>query len=334
MKVRVIVPVSAFEPLTVIKKSMESMTNLEREGLDMDITYVIDLGEEDDRIGILEEIARERGIKLFIRKNNRGRRAGALNDGIDMEPYANFFAFFDVDSRPDADFIKRCIEVLEEDKEAVFASGSRYIINEKGIIPRMISVEYELLSYLYRVFSRGRGSCFLHFNGLIGVARGEWFFRERFNEEKMCEDVDMTDRIYLSGKRVRFVNGTRLGEQAPIHIGDLYKQRVRWWMAPLEELSSHLIDFFRANIPKRLKISWLVAMLSSYVFILFLPLVPVYFFVSVAFLRHSYKNKRDFILKPLWLSSYIVIMQVCSLHALVGFMMNKRGWVKMRREAV
>jgi cellulose synthase/poly-beta-1,6-N-acetylglucosamine synthase-like glycosyltransferase len=338
VQVIVIVPVSAFEPLDLIKKSVECLIHLEKENYDVRITYVVDVKREDDRIFNLTEIAEEKGIKLLIRQNNRGRRAGALNDGINSlgnDP-ADFFAIFDIDSRPDADFLKECIKALEANGEAAVASGARYVLNENGIIPRIISAEYEILSYLYIFFSNNiKIKGFKHFNGLIGVIRGEVFEKERFNEEKMCEDVDMMDRIYLSGKNAVFVRETKLGEQAPITVRDLWRQRVRWFIAPLEELSSYLGNFIHTNakITSYVKITWLLAMSMPFFIFLLSPLVPLYFLLYFLPSSPSHDAK-DYFIKSIGLGAHFLLLQLCSFCALVRFVKNEKKWEKMKREVI
>ncbi|WP_456486989.1 glycosyltransferase [Candidatus Alkanophaga liquidiphilum] len=250
--VKIVVPVAASEPVGIIERSIEALCRLKCH-LPVEIIYVID-SKDDERYAVLKELVRRKEkdvkISLLFRGTDRGRRAGALNDALAVALDENsFFAFFDIDSRPNENFLEACLEVLEADEscEIAFVSAPRYIINE-GVIPRLVSAEYELLTSLYKFF--GNKSVFLHFNGLIGVARASIFSKWRFDETKICEDVDMSDKIYLSGWRVATTLKTRVGEQAPQTLADLYFQRIRWMLGPLECLSTHFTAFLKAKIPR------------------------------------------------------------------------------------
>ena len=76
---------------------------------------------------------------------------------------------------------------------------------------------------------------FIQFNGLIGVSKAAFLRSTVFNERCACEDVDITQQIYLSGSSALLVN-SQVGEQAPTSIQDLYNQRVRWFRGAVEGL--------------------------------------------------------------------------------------------------
>jgi len=331
--VKIVVPVAAFEPVGVVGRSVEALRRLKCRYA-VEIIYVID-SDDDERYATLKELAqRSEGavkINLIFRGTNRGRRAGALNDAlaVALNDSVDFLAFFDVDSRPDENFLEACLEVLEADEsgEVVFASAPRYIING-GLIPRMVSAEYELLTSLYRFF--GNKGVFLHFNGLIGVARAGVFSRWRFDEAKICEDVNMSVKIYLSSWRVATTLKTRVGEQAPQTLRELYFQRVRWMLGPLECLSTHLFPFLRAKIPRGVKLTWLALMLSPYIMIFATPLFLAF---SLRLLPTS-KGLKDFLIRCFGILFSPIFMEICSLSAAVLYATGRKTWRSTRREVI
>jgi len=107
---------------------------------------------------------------------------------------------------------------------------------------------------VYELFERLDG--FKQFNGLIGVMPAGF---GELDEHASCEDFDFTQRMYLRGKTGLLVKGTRVGEQAPLRLRELYNQRVRWLNGAFQGLSRYHRDFHRARIPAGRKLAWFLS---------------------------------------------------------------------------
>ncbi|MDD2666401.1 MAG: glycosyltransferase family 2 protein [Methanocellales archaeon] len=302
MQLNIIVPVSLHEPLYVIKKSLESLSRLDRDSIEVCITYVIDSLGDDHRVRYLQD----QSVDVIARKP-RGRKAGAINDVLDIIT-ADYIAFFDVDSRPDKNFLVECVRALEKEC-AVIASAPRYVTNpDASIISRVVSAEYILIADLYRLLDRMDG--FMQFNGLIGVLDARIFDRIRLDETAICEDADLMQQIYLEGNIAVLAN-TRVGEQAPMTLMNLFNQRVRWISGACEGLK-YFSGFYRAKIPWSRKITWFSAMTISFFTFIASPLVPSY---SMRLWRSS-NGIGDFTLKLMGLVVDAWMIWLCALVAL------------------
>jgi len=274
-RIDIIVPVAPFEPLSVVKKSVEHMLCLELRDMDVCFVYILDTnGEDDDRLQFLRTMP----VTVIARTDNRGRRAGALNDALDQcdseEP--DYVAFFDVDSRPYWNFLVECVALQSEN--TIIASGARFITNEdENIVTKTVAAEYCFFSDVYRLFERFGG--FNQFNGMIGVLN-IGLMRDhqldRMDESVSCEDLDFTQKAYLSGLVGRFAVNTMVGEQAPSTIRDLFNQRVRWMSGAYQGLSTHLASFVASGIPMSRKLAWFLALSIPFVAFLSTPVVPLY----------------------------------------------------------
>lgn len=321
MQLNIIVPVSLHEPLYVIKKSLESLSRLDRDSTEVCMTYVIDSLGDDPRAKYLQD----QSVEVIVRKP-RGRKAGAINDVLDIIT-ADYIAFFDVDSRPDKNFLVECVSALEKEC-AVIASAPRYITNpDASIISRVISAEYILMADLYRLLDRMDG--FKQFNGLIGVLDARLFDRRRLDETAICEDADLMQQIYLEGNIAVLAN-TRVGEQAPLTLMDLFNQRVRWISGACEGLK-YFSGFCRAKIPWSRKISWFSAMTISFFMFMVSPLVPSY---SMRLWRSS-NGMGDFTLKLMGLIVDAWIIWLCALMALFKKLLHRQiKWKETARSMV
>ena len=96
MRVYAVVPVSQFEPDSVITKSIECLKELECDNFTFEVYYLIDSFPSDKR-DLHWELPDN--FKIMLR-TPRGHKAGAINDFLRMSENADYVAIFDVDSRP------------------------------------------------------------------------------------------------------------------------------------------------------------------------------------------------------------------------------------------
>jgi len=261
-KLAIIVPVSPFEPLEVILGSVRHLKSLDYDSLDVRIVYVIDRRDEKDKRA---RILRDFGVEVLERDTTRGKRAGAINDALKfLRPFKpDYVAIFDVDSRPERDFIVKCVKALEEDPKAYIASSPRYISNPVNFVSQTIELEYYLINFLLK------RSKFRQFNGLIGVLRADLLMKYGLNEDAITEDADFATRMHCLGYRAVYVEDTRVYEQAPLSWKDLISQRKRWYYGGLQ-LWKYRRDVFSSK-NRGFVLSWISALTLTYVIILLVP---------------------------------------------------------------
>lgn len=265
MPIEAIVPLAPDEPAFIVEEAVDHMTS---SGLDP--LFVADVPSD----GVVEAIEGGGG-RVLARQDTRGRRAGAINDGLERVE-SEYVAILDVDTRVSREFLEAAVERLEGDGSVFLASGPREVTNESaGPTPLAVSAEYRLIGDLYRLAERTGG--FLQFNGLIGVARRS-VLDMGLNESVSCEDVEFATRAYAEGYRACLVDEPA-GEQAPPTLGDLYSQRVRWLSGALETLSGHWRRALRSDASPGVKASWIVQMSAPLLLLALAPLMlasPLY----------------------------------------------------------
>ncbi len=300
MKVCAIIPVAPFEPTTLVERSIDSLTALDCTGLDFRAYYIID-GNGADYTSLHQLFPPH--FRMVVRTENRGRRAGAINDALSVLEDADFVALFDVDSRPDKDFIIKCVRALRED-DAVLASGCRYITNKENTLSKIVAIEYDFFCDVYRLFDWSKG--FMQFNGAIGLSKANFLCNAVFNERSSCEDLDMSQRIYLAGDHVTLAK-TRVGEQAPIRVHDLYKQRVRWFRGALEGIQKYFTPILEARISFLKKASWFGSLVVPFFSYLLIPFVPRYLGAA----REESSDLKELTKITFGLFGYTCLMTVC-----------------------
>jgi len=319
-KIAVLVSVSELEDSQVVLHSARKILSLDYENLIAKIVYVVDVSaENDERISLLKKA----GIEVFSRQR-RGRKAGAINDALpylaDFKP--DYMALFDVDSRPERNFIKECVTALENDTRAYIASSRRYISNPVNLVSRTIQAEYYILNFLLK------RSAFKQFNGMIGVLRADLLYAHKLDEDAIAEDADYATRLYAQNYHAVLVYSTRLYEQAPVRWRDLLNQRKRWHYGGLQ-LWRHWAEVKRSSNRKFVR-AWILALTLSYCLLIFLPLVLFAPFVLL-FLSKKASPKL-----PLAVSAglvfYILVLQYSAIVATVKFIGGRSvEWQAMKR---
>lgn len=264
-----IVPVAPSEPLAVVERSVDSLTALRvPDDATMDIIYVIDThdADSDGRVTMLQE----RGdVETVVREPGEGRRAGAINAGLDHAGRRDRVALFDVDSRPEQDFLAETLPAFADD--TYFVTAPRSIVNaDTNTITRMIDTEFRFFTDMQRLLTRGEG--FFHANGLIGVLDGDYLRETRLDPDRLCADTDVSERAYADGKHARMVRGTSVGEQAVTTLDDLYSQKQRWLQGAIEGLRYHTRPMMSTSVDQRITFSWLLTMIAPFFAALFSPL--------------------------------------------------------------
>jgi len=315
MKVAIIVPVSPFEPLKIIKDSIRHLKSLNWNDLSYKLIYVIDKKDDNDRRA---ETLKNEGIIVLERNTTRGKRGGAINDALSILDDEEYVAIFDVDSRPEKNFIIRCVEALERDERAYIASSKRYVSNPINLVSRTVEIEYHIINFLLKK------SAFKQFNGLIGVLRAKFLIKYKLNEYAVTEDADFATRMHSEGYRAILVENTKLFEQAPIKWKDLYNQRKRWYYGGLQ-LWKYWKKVLRSSF--NFAISWFSALTLTYVIVLVLPLL----ILAPPIILYKFRKIKKLVL-VVGLFVHVLVLQLAAVVALVNFI-RKRGveWGQMER---
>ena len=312
-KFAIIVPVSVHEPIETLVRSADHLKNLNYGDHEVIILYVFDGNEEDERVLALKN----KGVLVLARNTDRGKRAGAINDGINFlrKHKPDFIGIFDVDSRPSRDFVVKCVKKIK--RGVYISSAKREIVNPYSVIAEGVFFEYKLIGFLLKI------SGFRQFNGLIGVLNPEYIFRYGLNEKCLTEDADFSTRMHITGSKAEICDAI-LYEQAPVKAEDFISQRKRWYFGGLE-LWGYFDNVIHSGNPKFI-ISWIMALTLTYFPLLFLPIV-IFLLPSLS-MKYGVRGLRIYT----GLILHIFLLQFSSISAMIWFARKKRvEWKAMNR---
>ena len=188
-----------------------------------DRTYQIALGFTDQ------------GVKVVHRPN--GGKAAALNYGL-------LFARGEIIITVDADSLigkNTLVELVKKfhDPEVAAAAGNIKVINRKNLLTNCQALEYVASINIFRRALDVFGSVTV-VPGALGAFRREVLSGSGFYDpDTLVEDFDTTVKALKAGKIVQASSAAVSYTEAPETLGDLIKQRLRWYRGNFQALWKH-----------------------------------------------------------------------------------------------
>jgi len=181
-----------------------------------------------------------RKIQVVRRTNRRGFKAGALAYALPLAD-GEFIAIFDADFQPAPDFLKRTVPHFL----TLGASSVGFVQARWGHLNRDYSVitrsQALALDGHFAIEQDGRFAAgyLIGFNGSGGVWRraciedaavGGW------QQDTLCEDLDLSYRAQLAGWRPVYLNNVEARAEIPPQINAYKRQQFRWAKGSMQTL--------------------------------------------------------------------------------------------------
>jgi cellulose synthase/poly-beta-1,6-N-acetylglucosamine synthase-like glycosyltransferase len=227
----VVVQIPSFNEGPVVRRGVEAAARLDwpRDKLHIQIL--------DDSTDATAEIARTVAAELSAqgfdivalqRTDRSGYKGGALHEAMQQTPY-DYFAIFDVDYVPPADFLRRCMAVFVAEPKAAFVQARFDFLNphENALTEmQMVTLDAHLGIEQATRFWAGHP---LPFNGTCGIwqraaveAGGGW------KGDTVTEDLDLTYRGWVKGWRAVFLTSVAVPGELPADTQTWLRQQQRW----------------------------------------------------------------------------------------------------------
>lgn len=239
--------------------------------------------------GIYEGVVNGISITLVQKKN--GGKADALNMGINMANFP-YFICMDADSVLQKDSLRNIVRpILEEDN--IIAVGGLVRISNCAVLNRGELVEYhmpwnpivgmQILEY-DRSFMASR-ILMDKYNGNLIISGAFGLFQKEtvcnvggYDASTMGEDMELVVKLHAFCRINKIPYGIRYApdaicwSQCPSSIGDLRKQRRRWYLGLFQCLLKHRKMFFSAEFGMVGNISFLYYLLYE----LLSPMIEIF----------------------------------------------------------
>jgi len=230
-KVSLVVP--AKNEAVFIGRCLEALLDLDYPR-DMLEIIVVDGRSTDGTFEISEAYAQKYpDIIRVLRQEVLSGKPSALNEAL---PYASgeIVGFFDADSVPNRDALGRVAAYFSDDS-VVAVQGRVYPLNERGSMLTKVAAKERRAWSQFVLQGREQLGLFVPLTGSCQFVRrdvleeaGGW------REDALAEDVELALRLAERGYRVRYAYDIGSGEEMPLNLESLVKQRGRWYRGYME----------------------------------------------------------------------------------------------------
>jgi len=214
---------------------------------------VLDDGSTDDTYQRALELVPEYDGRLQVITQPNGGKSRALNNGI-SRARGEFILCTDADSRLEPQTLKEAIKHFS-DPMVVAVAGNVKIANRLNLLTKLQTLEYIQGLNLVRA-AQALLKKITVIPGPSGVFRKDEVIRiGGYLSDTFAEDCDLTLRLMLDGKRIKYEPRCVAWTEAPEKPNALFKQRYRWGRGILQAILKHRRALF---LPRRDFIGWLM----------------------------------------------------------------------------
>ena len=231
----VTVQLPVYNEIHVVERLIDACARLDYPSARLQIQVLDD--STDGTTSIAENRAafwRRRGVNVHLlhRSQRQGYKAGALREGL-SKATGEFIAVFDADFSPQPDFLMRTLPAFLEDSEMETGFVQTRWTHLNADYSALTKAQALALDGHFVVEQAARHSVGLPFgfNGSAGIWRraciedpsvGGW------QDDTLCEDLDLSYRAQLAGWRGVYLNGVEAPAELPPQMLAFKRQQFRW----------------------------------------------------------------------------------------------------------
>lgn len=203
---------------------------------------VVDDGSTDDTYQRAID-ASDKSVSI-LRKPNGGKYT-ALNYGLE-HAMGDIIVTVDADSLLEANTMKTVASTFQHDETVGAIAGNLTVANQGSFLTKLQELEYIVGIQLFRRAYDAVNTVIV-VPGAFGAYRRDALDRvDGFDGDTLTEDRDATVKILKSGS-VTKASDALCHTEAPASLGDLYKQRLRWYRGTVQTLLKHRDVFTRPD---------------------------------------------------------------------------------------
>lgn len=227
-------------------------------------------------------------IKLIIRTNRIGFKAGALKEGLTTAK-GEFIAIFDADFVPQKEWLYQTIPYFKDPKIGVVQTRWGHLNRNYSILTKIQAFALDAHFTLEQV-GRNSHSHFINFNGTAGVWRKECIIDAgNWESDTLTEDLDLSYRAQLKNWKFKYLENVATPAELPAVLSAARSQQFRWNKGGAENFRKMNWRVITSkSTPLKTKIHGILHLLNSSMFLsIFLMAVLS---IPVLFIKNKYPN--------------------------------------------
>ncbi len=255
------------EPIEIVEPTLAAAVAMHRPHR----TYLLDDGRRPE----MKDLAHRYGAAWLTRPDNRGHKAGNLNEALKRTD-GDFFAVFDADHVPAAEFLERLLPWFR-DADIAWVQAPQFYANQHVSFTAGGAMDQQAIFF---------GPVCEGMDGLDGViCCGTNFVMRRaaveeiggFREDSVTEDAATGLALHARGWRSRYINEPLASGLAPEDLPSFLKQQRRWAQGNLEMLVRGLHTLNRVRPALGVQYAWAASNYLSGVSVLVYIALPCIF---------------------------------------------------------
>ncbi len=223
------------EPTEIVERTLRAALHIRHP---RKAVYILD----DGKMPQMEELARRYRAGYLIRKDNRGAKAGNLNEAM-KRTNGDFVLILDADHVPSPEFLERTMGAFS-DPNIGFVQTPQVYAN-RGL-NRVAAGAHDQQGLFYGPILRGKNST----GSVFSCGTNVVFRRAAFDsiggmpEDSITEDLRVSLLLLKKGYRSLYLPVVLARGIGPVDVGSFFSQQFRWARGGLEILF-HRSPFFR-----------------------------------------------------------------------------------------
>lgn len=187
---------------------------------------------DDETMTLVDEVAadlRAQGVWIDVcrRKIRTGYKAGGLKEAMETAA-GEFYAIFDSDFVPHADFLKQMVPLFGDEKTGLVQSRWGHLNADHSLLTRAQSVGVDG-HFVVEQVARAESGLFLNFNGTAGIWRKEAILDGGgWQADTLTEDLDLSYRCQLKGWKLAYALDVEVPAELPETYSAFKNQQFRW----------------------------------------------------------------------------------------------------------
>lgn len=213
------------------------------------------------RLRVEQHKARGVNVRLVKRRNRKGYKAGNLVNGI-QQSCGEFFAIFDADFVPPADFLLKTIPCFEDPKLGFLQTGIGYENRDVSFLTRFQAMEMGHQQYVTVGLSEDGDMASLSGSSCVWRkqcvdALGGW------NASTVTEDVDLGYRAQFGEWKYAYLRDVVSMSVLPETVSSYRIQRERWGRGLIHSGFKHVKQMLSQRMPLIKRMHAISTMFSS-----------------------------------------------------------------------
>ncbi len=306
--VAILIP-ARHEPKDIIQNTLLTCTSLAYENKKV---YLLDDSTIEKYKQEARELSESLGVELFTRSNNKGAKAGMINQALNVVK-EKYVAIFDADQNPMPGFLDLVIPVLEADEKLAFMQTPQFYSNIDASPVAMAAHNQQAIFYEYICVGKTMNKAMFCCGTNVVFRRTALEDVGRFVEDTVTEDMATSLKLHANGWKSSFIHKAYTFGMAPEDLASYFTQQQRWSLGT-SQIFRKLLKLFITDRKALTPSQWVEYFLSTTYYFIGWP----YFFLILGPVMYVFFNLRSFYIDqfayaltfvPLFILSNIVFYQ-------------------------